>query len=88
MKFQYKDLIENGFKRTNCNDNVFFEEYGFEYFLLQKKLNSYSFFDWDINTQNLFFIKHDKFHNITFKKLIINENEYEFIEEVLKNPNK
>jgi hypothetical protein len=88
MKFKYNQLIKRGFKRTNCNDSVFFEEYGFEYFLLQKKLNSYCYFDWDINTNKVFIIKHDKSHNITFKKEVISEFEYSLIEELLKNPNK
>jgi hypothetical protein len=57
MKFNYSWLIEKGFKRTDIKDNIFFDQYGFEYFLLQKKLNSYCYFDWDINTQKLYVIK-------------------------------
>jgi hypothetical protein len=88
MKFEYQDLIENGFKRTNCEDSVWFLQYGFQYFILSKTLNEYAYFDWDIHTQRLAIIKHDKEHTIIFKRYVESLEEYKLIETLLEKPNK
>ena len=84
MKFDYKDLLNNGFKREDCNDSVFFDQYGFDCFILSKTLNKYAYFDWDILTQRLAIIKQDKEHTITFKRYVDSIEEYKLIEELLK----
>jgi hypothetical protein len=88
MKFNYIDLLNEGFKREDCNDSVFFDQYGFQYFIFTKKLNTNYYFDWDINTQKLSIVKHDYEHTILFKQEITSEEEYNFIYKLLKNENK
>ena len=84
MKFDYKDLLNNGFKREDCNDSVFFDQYGFQYFILSKELTKNISFDWDINTQQLCIVKTNYESTIVFKKVVESIEEYKLIEELLK----
>jgi hypothetical protein len=85
MKFNYQDLIQNGFVRINCEDSVFFDQYGFHYFILSKQLNQHWSFDWDVNTQKLRLLKVDESQSITYSKFVESEAEFDFIEELLIN---
>lgn len=84
MTFNYKDLLNDGFKRENCNDTVFFDQYGFQYFIFTKEITKNIFFDWDINSQQLTLIKMNYESNIVFKKVVESIEEYKLIEEILK----
>jgi hypothetical protein len=84
MKFNYQDLIQNGFVREECNDQVFFDVYGFQYFIFTKELPKNFYFDWDVNTQELTIVKTNYEYNIVFKKIIESIEEYQLIEELLK----
>jgi hypothetical protein len=93
MKFDYKDLLDNGFKREDCNDSVFFDQYGFQYFIFTKiiftkNLNTNFYFDWNVNTQELTLVKTNYEYNIIYKKIVDSIEEYQLIEELLKNENK
>jgi len=88
MEFKYKDLIDKGFERQDIDDVIWFNEYGFNYFILQKVLNTNYYFDWDVNTRFLYVVKHDYDHNILYRKQIISNEQYNDIDELLKNPNK
>jgi len=85
MTIDYKDLLNDGFKREDCNDSVFFDQYGFKYFLFTKYLTENIYFDWDINTQKLNLVKTNYEYNIVFKKVVESKAEYELIEMLLKN---
>ena len=85
MKFDYQDLIQNGFKREDCNDQVFYEQYGFQYFILSKQLNNHWSFDWDVNTNKLRLIKVDESKSITYQKYVDSQAEFDFIQELLIN---
>jgi hypothetical protein len=84
MKFDYKDLLNNGFKREDCNDSVFFDQYGFQYFIFTKELRKNFYFDWNVNTQELTLVKTNYEYNIIYKKIVDSIEEYKLIEELLK----
>lgn len=85
MRFDYKDLMQNGFVREDCNDQVFFDQYGFQYFILSKQLNKHWSFDWDVNTNKLRLIKVDESQSIILEKYVDSQTEFHFIEELLIN---
>ena len=84
MKFDYKDLLNDGFKREDCNDSVFFDQYGFQYFIFTKELRKNFYFDWNVNTQELTLVKTNYEYNIIYKKIVDSIEEYKLIEELLK----
>ena len=88
MKFDYKDLLDNGFKREDCNDSVFFDQYGFQYFIFTKELRKNFYFDWNVNNQELTLVKTNYEYNIIYRKIVDSIEEYKLIEELLKNENK
>jgi hypothetical protein len=85
MKFDYKDLLNNGFKREDCNDSVFFDQYGFQYFIFTKELRKNFYFDWNVNNQELTLVKTNYEYNIIYRKIVDSIEEYKLIEELLKN---
>jgi hypothetical protein len=85
MKFDYIDLLNEGFKREDCKDSVFFDQYGFQYFLFTKYLTKIIYFDWNVNNQELTLVKTNYEYNIVFKKVVESKAEYELIEMLLKN---
>jgi hypothetical protein len=84
MKFDYKDLLNNGFKREDCNDSVFFDQYGFQYFIFTKELRKNFYFDWNVNNQELTLVKTNYEYNIIYRKIVDSIEEYKLIEELLK----
>ncbi|HEY5588401.1 MAG TPA: hypothetical protein VIK86_05530 [Candidatus Paceibacterota bacterium] len=48
----YKQCIEHGFKRTNCNDDVFFNQNGYRYFITDLNIKNYTF-DWDSTSKKI-----------------------------------
>jgi hypothetical protein len=70
-KIEYKDVIALGFKKdTTPTDEVFYNRYGFNYFIVSKKLGKIYSMDWDIinHTINVY-----KNHKIFKSKLTISE---------------
>ena len=63
-EIDYKIVIDLGFKRENQTDNVFYIEYGFNYFIVTKKLTKRIYLDWDCNTRTIRLKRIDKNHNI------------------------
>lgn len=43
---RYQQLIDLGFKRQEAEDNVFFNQYGFDYFWLTRKLGRRHELNW------------------------------------------
>jgi hypothetical protein len=75
-KLKFKDAIALGFKKdTNTSDTVFYDKYGFEYFIVSKKINKIYSMDWDIITHNVTLYKNYK----TFKKELSIEQIKEYI---------
>ena len=51
MKLTYKQVLELGFKRDdNVTDDVFFNQYGFKYFIVSLKISKKYSMDWDVTT--------------------------------------
>ena len=59
-EINYSDVIKLGFTRQAQNDNVFFNQYGFGYFIVSLKINNQIYFDWDCNNRTVKMIRVDK----------------------------
>ena len=59
-EINYSDVIKLGFTRQDLNDNVFFNQYGFGYFIVSLKINNQIYFDWDCNNRTVKMIRVDK----------------------------
>ena len=59
-EINYSDVIKLGFTRQALNDNVFFNQYGFGYFIVSLKINNQIYFDWDCNDRTVKMIRVDK----------------------------
>ena len=57
MPVNYNDVISRGFKRENHSDKVFFDENGYEWFTVTKKLTKRIYIDWDCETHFLQLIR-------------------------------
>ena len=60
----YSDVIKLGFKRQDVNDNVFFRQFGYGYFIVTLKISNYIYFDWDCNDRTVKLIRVDNQQNI------------------------
>lgn len=56
----YADVIKLGFKRQDVNDNVFFRQFGYGYFIVSLKINNQIYFDWDCNDRTVKLTRVDK----------------------------
>jgi len=74
-EIKYKTVIELGFKRQNVKDDVFFDHYGYDYFIVILKLTVNFYIDWDTHTRQCRLIRIDKRGNIKAEFDICNENE-------------
>jgi hypothetical protein len=45
--------MESGFKRIESEDEVFFNEHGFNYFIVSKPITSNAILDWSIHTKEV-----------------------------------
>lgn len=59
-EINYSDVIKLGFTRQDLNDNVFFNQYGFGYFIVSLKINNQIYFDWDCNDRTVKLTRVDK----------------------------
>lgn len=59
-EINYSDVIKLGFTRQDLNDNVFFKQYGFGYFIVSLKINNQIYFDWDCNDRTVKLVRVDK----------------------------
>ena len=59
-EINYSDVIKLGFTRQDLNDNVFFNQYGFCYFIVSLKINNQIYFDWDCNDRTVKLTRVDK----------------------------
>lgn len=47
----YQDCINLGFKRTDLHDPLFIDDYGFDWFSVEKRVTKQLYFDWDCNSR-------------------------------------
>ena len=72
----YKCLLDKGFKRKNLgSDKVFFNEFGYEWFILSKKLAKNWFMNWDPSTRKVELLKEDKAGFILIRERMKDEEE-------------
>ena len=45
-KINYKPIIDLGFKETYIEDKIYFNQHGYEYTIIQKKLTKSIYLDW------------------------------------------
>ena len=56
----YKDVIALGFLRQQETDHVFFNQYGFDWFIVDMKLQKGLRASWDCNSRLVELIRYDK----------------------------
>ena len=62
MKLTYKQALDLGFKRIKAGkDEVFFNENGFDYFIVELRLNENIAVDWDCETHELKLYRKENF---------------------------
>jgi hypothetical protein len=59
-KINYKDVIDRGFKRIPESDKIFFNENGYDWFIVEKKLTKGFSLDWDCKTHFITLIRANK----------------------------
>ena len=64
-KIDYKTVMDLDFKRTDQKDKIFYNKYGFNWFIVTKKLTKRIYLDWDCTTRTVTFKRIDKDYNIT-----------------------
>lgn len=50
-RIKYKDIMSLGFKEEKQSDSVYFDEYGFDWCIIEKKLTSKIYLNWKKETQ-------------------------------------
>lgn len=78
-KFKYKTVIDLGFVREDIGDSVFYDQYGFRYFIVTKKLDEKINLDWDCNTRMVTMIRSNKSETIVGKMYVETLNELKCI---------
>lgn len=66
-EIKFKDVMALGFKRIDSHDQVFIDQYGFDYFIVSKKVMKHLMFDWDCNTHFVTLLKIGKEGHILSK---------------------
>lgn len=61
----YKKVIDLGFRREDQSDSIFYDEYGFNWFIVTLRLftaknKDFVELDWDCNTREVEMIRYDK----------------------------
>lgn len=60
-QINYKEVIDLGFKRKDLgNDSVFFNQYGFEWFIVIMKLKKGIYAEWDCTTKEVELVHYEK----------------------------
>lgn len=61
---RYKELIDLGFKHIEDHDPVWKNEYGYDYFRVEYKLDKKRVIEWDVQKQTCEVLTIDKEHNV------------------------
>jgi hypothetical protein len=59
-KINYKDIIALGFKRQDENDSVFYDENGYDWFIVTKRISKSFYMNWDCETHFVELIREKK----------------------------
>lgn len=51
QQIRYKDVMDLGFIETKCRDNVFRDDYGYDYKIVELNLTKKISIDWNIETR-------------------------------------
>lgn len=70
-KFHYSEVLELGFKRENLQDHLFFNQNGYEWFVVTKKLSKGIKAEWDCETHTIEIIRYDKEDNVLGRMSIL-----------------
>lgn len=64
QKIEYGEIIKLGFKEKPQNDDVYFQQYGFQWCIITKKLGKNIYLDWEKENQLCKMIRVDRQQNI------------------------
>jgi hypothetical protein len=78
----YTQALSLGFKVNHVYDNVHFDEYGYEFKLVQYNLDDTHTLDWDIVTRKVTLITHHGWGMVSGRKTI---RGYEQIKRIINN---
>lgn len=56
-KFNYKTIMELGFKETECSDSVYESIHGYPYCIVNKKLSKEIYLDWEKETKHCYLVR-------------------------------
>lgn len=56
-EINYGDCLDLGFKRTELEDNVFIHQYGYNWFIFEKRITKQLYFSWDCCTRTVELVK-------------------------------
>ena len=82
---EYKDVLSLGFERTDLQDSVFFDKYGFNYYLMTLKLYKGISAEWDINERTVRIIRCNKDGDILGQLYVKDLAELEIYIDFFKN---
>lgn len=63
-EIKYSDIMSLGFKEEECNDSVYFNEYGYQYCITTINLTKRIYIDWEKSTRLCEMVRTDKKNNI------------------------
>jgi len=66
-KIKYGDIMDLGFNEESQHDNVYFQEYGFDYCIIEKKLTKKIYIYWEKETQLCKMIRIDSHKKMNIK---------------------
>ncbi len=91
-KIKYKDIIDLGFKEESVYDQAYFNQYGYDYVIITKKLSKRITLEWAKETQVCEMVRYDS-DGFVKGRLVINNVKsikgiIEFYTNKETNPNK
>jgi len=79
VTFNYKYLIDSGFKRFESEDPIFFDQYGYNYFIVNKEINDHATLEWDVHTQQVELTLFDDHHGVLRRTKIQTIDEFKLL---------
>jgi len=59
QQFSYDEVLKMGFKRTDLDDDIFFHENGYHWFLMELRIKNF-LFDWEPTDHTIRLIRYEK----------------------------
>ena len=79
VTFNYKYIMNSGFKRLESEDSIFFDQYGYNYFIVNKEINDHVSLEWDVHTQQVELTLVDDHHEILRRTKIQTLDEFNLL---------